>query len=232
MDSQVQQNQTVESVECPCPSPPQSAPGEIVDSPCVRERVLREATRLFAAKGFNGVSVREIVEAAGVTKPTLYYYFSNKEKLFREIVVASLMDFQERLEAAVGQPGSIRESLARIAGLYIDFAREHGGESRITYSLYFSSERNLILDFDFNAYFTKHIEMIGGVVAQAVTRNEVRSGDPWLMAFSFVGILNLFIMGILYNPAVIPAEGLAELIADAALRGLAGPALDTYGAQP
>jgi len=48
----------------------------------VRERLLIAAVRLFAEKGYSATSVREIVEAAGVTKPVLYYYFRNKEGVF------------------------------------------------------------------------------------------------------------------------------------------------------
>ena len=58
------------------------APVEVVAAPGVREKVLREATRLFAAKGFNGVSIREICEAVAITKPSLYYYFPSKADLF------------------------------------------------------------------------------------------------------------------------------------------------------
>ncbi len=46
-----------------------------------KKAILRVAARLFATRGFEATSVREIVEAAGVTKPTLYYYFGSKEGL-------------------------------------------------------------------------------------------------------------------------------------------------------
>ena len=39
------------------------------------------AAKLFAERGYDATSVREIVEAAGVAKPTLYYYFRSKEGL-------------------------------------------------------------------------------------------------------------------------------------------------------
>lgn len=61
-------------------------PGAIDEGEGARERILREATRLFGHAGYAGASVREVVEAAGVTKPTLYYYFKNKEDLFRQAV--------------------------------------------------------------------------------------------------------------------------------------------------
>lgn len=47
---------------------------------------MRQASSLFASRGYDAVSVREIVEAAGVTKPSLYYYFNSKEGLARALI--------------------------------------------------------------------------------------------------------------------------------------------------
>ncbi len=51
----------------------------------VTARVLAEATRLFAEKGFLGTSVQEIVDAANVTKGAMYYYYSSKDDLLYEV---------------------------------------------------------------------------------------------------------------------------------------------------
>ncbi|MGC9053361.1 MAG: TetR/AcrR family transcriptional regulator, partial [Candidatus Hydrogenedens sp.] len=50
------------------------------------ERLLKSALKLFSEKGYEGTSIREIIEDAGVTRPVLYYYFQNKEDLFRKLV--------------------------------------------------------------------------------------------------------------------------------------------------
>ena len=42
-----------------------------------RSRILESALQIFSAKGFEGASVSDIVNQAGVTKPTLYYFFTN-----------------------------------------------------------------------------------------------------------------------------------------------------------
>ncbi len=51
----------------------------------VTSRILAEATRLFAEKGFLGTPVQEIVDVARVTKGALYYYYSSKDELLYEI---------------------------------------------------------------------------------------------------------------------------------------------------
>ncbi len=55
-----------------------------------RERILREATRLFAVHGYEGTSLRMIAEAVGMQKGSLVYHFSSKENI-REAVLDSLV---------------------------------------------------------------------------------------------------------------------------------------------
>lgn len=50
------------------------------------ERLLDAALTLFAEKGYAAASVREIMEATGLTLPVLYYYCSNKEDLFKRLL--------------------------------------------------------------------------------------------------------------------------------------------------
>ena len=50
------------------------------------EKILQVAIRLLAHKGYHATSTREICEAAGVTKPMIYYYFGNKEGLCKAVI--------------------------------------------------------------------------------------------------------------------------------------------------
>ena len=50
-----------------------------------RDRILRTAERLFAERGFNGVSVRELAAAAQVNIASIGYHFNNKEGLLSEV---------------------------------------------------------------------------------------------------------------------------------------------------
>ncbi len=51
-----------------------------------KDKILITAARIFAEKGFEATSMREIAEACSVTKPALYYYFPDKNHLFVEII--------------------------------------------------------------------------------------------------------------------------------------------------
>src|SRR5439155_6419628 len=52
--------------------------------------ILRTATRLFHARGFDGVSVDEIGEQAGVSGPAIYRYFSGKDDILATLIDEAL----------------------------------------------------------------------------------------------------------------------------------------------
>jgi AcrR family transcriptional regulator len=89
--------------------------GSAVLSGPLPERLLAVATRLFAAKGFEGTSVQEIVAAAGVTKGAMYHYFASKDDLLYEIYHRLLAMQTNRLERFAGGEGTAEERLRAAA---------------------------------------------------------------------------------------------------------------------
>jgi AcrR family transcriptional regulator len=51
-----------------------------------KERILRASIKLFLTKGFVGTTTKELTEAAGVAKGTLYWHFASKDKILEEIL--------------------------------------------------------------------------------------------------------------------------------------------------
>ena len=87
-----------------------------------RERYLRAAARLFAARGFHAVSIEELSAAAGVTGPALYRHFAGKEAVLAEL----LLDASERLlagaAATVAKGDEPLPTLADLVAFHVDFA--------------------------------------------------------------------------------------------------------------
>src|SRR5512145_126046 len=79
-----------------------------------RDRILDEALRLFAARGYEAVGVQDICEASGITKPTLYYHFGSKEGLLSALFAERFGSFNARVRAAAEYPGSRRGDLAGV----------------------------------------------------------------------------------------------------------------------
>src|SRR5476649_388248 len=64
-------------------SAPPAGPDDNEDG--TRDRILKTAERLFAERGFNGVSVRELAAAANVNIASIGYHFRSKEGLLAEV---------------------------------------------------------------------------------------------------------------------------------------------------
>lgn len=62
-------------------------------------QIMEAAEKLFAAKGFNGTSVRDISEMAGVNLAMISYYFGSKEKLFEAMFAYRTEFFKLQLES-------------------------------------------------------------------------------------------------------------------------------------
>jgi AcrR family transcriptional regulator len=101
----------------------------------VANHIARVAARLFAAQGYDATSVREIVQGAGVTKPTLYYYYRSKEGLAKALVLEPLSKMVEQLRQIVAtEPDAVR-CLERILEAHFAFCRENPDRSRFLYAL-------------------------------------------------------------------------------------------------
>ena len=82
------------------------------------ERLLTAARRLFARRGFLGVSVGELVAAATVSRPVLYYHFGSKEGLYQAAVQETVAEFDAEVERAAGGRGAIAERIARVCRVH------------------------------------------------------------------------------------------------------------------
>ncbi|TDQ54941.1 TetR/AcrR family transcriptional regulator [Actinorugispora endophytica] len=84
-------------------------------TPSVPDRLLAEATRLFAERGFERTSVQELVEAAGVTKGAMYHYFTSKDDLLYAVYERVLTMQMARLAEIAGNGGSVADRLHEAA---------------------------------------------------------------------------------------------------------------------
>ena len=65
------------------------------------ERILSTAHRLFMERGYVGVSINDVVQAVGITKPTLYYHYADKEALYTAVATRALELMGEELRAVI-----------------------------------------------------------------------------------------------------------------------------------
>ena len=80
-----------------------------------RERVLEEATRLFAERGFAAVTMRAIGDAAGLDNSSLYRHFESKTALARTVVDQASADLLRAVGARLADAPGTLEGLVGVA---------------------------------------------------------------------------------------------------------------------
>lgn len=88
-----------------------------------KRRALEIALDLFGRKGYEATSMREIAEAAGVTKATLYYHFENKAAIIRGLAESYRQALDDLALWAVGEP---RPAPRAVLGAIADLVRAQG----------------------------------------------------------------------------------------------------------
>jgi len=100
-----------------------------------RDRACAAATRLFAAKGLEGVTMRELASALGVSPMTPYRYFRDKDDILAAVRARAFDRFAESLEMAYAGPGSVAERALVKRDAYVRFALEEPATYRLMFDL-------------------------------------------------------------------------------------------------
>ena len=90
-----------------------------------RQQLVETALNLFADRGLHGVSMDDIAEAAGVTKPVLYQHFASKRALFMELLDEVGKAMLDSIATATGAATTPREQVEAGLGAYFRFVADH-----------------------------------------------------------------------------------------------------------
>jgi AcrR family transcriptional regulator len=87
-----------------------------------RERLCDAAARLFAARGQDGFTMRELASELGVSAMTPYRYFRDKEEILAAVRARAFARFADALDATITAPGPASTKALSTGQAYIKFA--------------------------------------------------------------------------------------------------------------
>jgi len=152
-----------------------------------REAVIRAAAHAFNLKGYHNTSLDDIAAALEVTKPTVYYYVTNKEQLLFECFVAGVEQIRAAFREVRDQDIPARDRLHAVLRHY---ARTMASE--------FGWVMVRVEEQDLSPDMSSHIKAIKSEIDQGI-RRLIREGiqdgsihpcDPKMTAFALAGSLN------------------------------------------
>lgn len=89
-----------------------------------REKILKTAGLLFSQRGYFAVSMQDVANKVGISKPALYYYFKSKNDLCRTLLENSSKDLFEELTTAVQKGKTPTDKLFNLIVAYLNFSLE------------------------------------------------------------------------------------------------------------
>jgi len=95
-------------------------------------QILEEATRLFAEEGYDGMTMKQLAAACGITEPALYRHFSSKDALYDEVLdaIARRLDTEEFF-ASFAPDAELEQLLSGIAAHIIEFYTKNADVYRL-----------------------------------------------------------------------------------------------------
>ncbi|NQU43937.1 TetR/AcrR family transcriptional regulator [bacterium] len=153
-----------------------------------KTRIGHCALEIFATKGFAGTSIREIAEAAGVTKPTLYYYFGSKERMYQSLYKGLLEAFFGEMEQVKDQTsGTMAHRLQAVVGLYFRWLNEKPLLATFIHRATFG------LAFNMPA-FDRDVRVVEEILRDGAAAGEIpeTNANPEV-ALHFIGIVHLYV---------------------------------------
>ncbi len=91
------------------------------------QQLVEVATRILGSEGVDGVRIPEVAAAAGVTRPTVYKHFPNRQALLIAILESYGRKLQQRFDSApIGEEPKLTVALQRVFGAICDSIEDEG----------------------------------------------------------------------------------------------------------
>ena len=157
-------------------------------APSSQARILHAALSLFANRGYDATSVREICEAAGITKPTLYHFFGSKAGVFGAVLAAAFTDTQQLVDGGLNSGGPFTSSVRLIAREVFADARRRPEFWRLVFGMVWSPTAGPLTDL--HAFHDRLQASLRSALDAAVASGELSPGPTALRALVLVGSIS------------------------------------------
>lgn len=125
---------------------------------------MQKAEELFALKGFDGTTVRDIARAAGVNLAMISYYFGSKEKLIENLFGMRMEDIKLKIGNVVNNDSiSCIQKMEVLISQYIDRVYEHRNFYRVMFVEQFLQKNEAILSF-LKKYKVEVMQLVTNVI--------------------------------------------------------------------
>lgn len=185
-----------------------------------RSDILRAALKKFAHAGYAGTSVQDIVDAASVTKPTLYYHFQNKAGLYQALIDYAHDERLRLMQEAVGRAGTLREQLIEVLAALFEFLQKNRELMRMAFMTVFAAPGEIPPEIRYLEKCSCNYEFVHSLIKQGRREGVLtRKYQSQELALAIFGMLNVYAMAEVIQPKRKLTRRTASRIVDLYLDG-------------
>jgi AcrR family transcriptional regulator len=154
-----------------------------------REQILEIATGIFARRGFQGSTTREIAQRAGVTEALVFRHFATKEELYWAVIERKIIAAAgaEKMRAILSSVNDDRAILAAVSEHILERRAKDQTLSRLL--IYSSLESHDLSGRFFRTYVAECFEILADFIRKRITEGRFRKVNPLLAARGFLGMV-------------------------------------------
>jgi len=155
-----------------------------------KTQIIESAIELFAEKGFEGTSIRDLATKADVNVAMINYYFGSKEKLFESMVQLKAAYTRDMLEEIVNNSDlSEIEKLDRIIDSYVTRLFSNRKFHRVIHHEMMLNERETLQNTIVNLLYPNTL-LIKGVIETGIKKGVFKKVDSVLVIATMIGTIN------------------------------------------
>lgn len=197
---------------------PLGRPRQNKNTKATKELILEGATRLFLTQNYQVVSMDEVAKECGVTKATVYYYYSTKADLFTATMIQMMVRIRENMDQILSTNKSLVERLLDFAEVYLHATMDIDMKNFMKDAKLSLSEEQLK---ELKNAEDKMYEVLEKVFYNAMHNEEIQKGNPKLAAHAFVALLSIGnYKDENHNPILVDIDDLAKQIVSFYWNGL------------
>ncbi|NER21122.1 MAG: TetR/AcrR family transcriptional regulator [Symploca sp. SIO1B1] len=186
-----------------------------------KQRILQAAQRLFALRGYDGTTTRDLASAAGVAEGTIFRHFENKKAILIEVATQGWVEILTDLLTELSEMGSYK-AVAQVMRRRMLRMRENSDMMRVCFmEAQFHPE---LRDRIQTEIIIKMTDVAEAFFETAMDRGIYRRGNPKIVAKVFLGMFAVagFSDHTIMEPGASPQQmqEMAEGIADIFLNGV------------
>ncbi|TXR59435.1 TetR/AcrR family transcriptional regulator [Bacillus sp. AY18-3] len=167
---------------------PLGRPRQNKNTKSTKETILEVATRLFLTQNYQVVSMDEVAKVCGVTKATVYYYYSTKADLFTATMIQMMIRIRENMSQILSTNKTLKERLLDFAKVYLHATMDIDMKNFMKDAKLSLSEEQLkeLKDAEDNMY-----EVLEKALDNAMQIGEIPKGNATFAAYAFVSLLSM-----------------------------------------